>query len=542
MSADGYVLIKVGESNADACLDVVFVHGITGDPLTTWGASEPELEWPLNQILPLKDLRPKKLGDFWPRWILEDVNEALQRSQYVAGDVATASINVWSLGYPAPLRRRQDPFAYTESLRQAVLPSLTQLQDSKIGVHEGRGVVFIAHSLGGLITKAMLDVCEHHRDYRGLLDRTRGVAFLATPHSGAALASLFGAIPDILKTLSIGAKALAWLAGTPVVGTAVQEAAAFGGWYAQDGNQLQWLKQANPTVRRLAASYRRTAVESRIATLAFYETQPFKGLRPQGIAWVVDASNADPGVPGCEPEPAPGCDHAAICKPASRDTPLYTRVRHWVAALATQQRRGTGVPVLHDALPKLLERVRNDKTYAAINEIPKRLENIPAANQFRVNFSKKFRGEITTELRGELGKLLRDDRDLLDALEKSEWDLDQLVLCLWLGDELKRHLERIATVLKTRAGYFEIEGGPPPTAILTYRLVDALRLGLTDGLRVLLPQLDVTYRNIDERFNEYGDCDEKGRTRRLLDDGGKLLQPALHWRKPPKTAESATEK
>jgi hypothetical protein len=50
MSADGYVLINFGESNADACLDVVFVHGITGDPLTTWGASEPELGWPSNQI------------------------------------------------------------------------------------------------------------------------------------------------------------------------------------------------------------------------------------------------------------------------------------------------------------------------------------------------------------------------------------------------------------------------------------------------------------------------------------------------------------
>ena len=345
MSADaGYVLIKVGESKVDACLDVVFVHGITGDPLTTWGGSEPESDWAENQILNLKDLRPRDLGDFWPRWILEDVNEALQRSQYGGRDVAPAAINVWSLGYPAPLRRGQDPYAYTESMQQAVLPSLSQLRDGGIGVHEGRGVVFIAHSLGGLITKAMLDVCERHPEDRGVLDSTRGVAFLATPHSGAALATLFGAIPDILQALGTGAKAIAWLAGTPLLGQAVNAAATFGGWFAQPGNQVQWLDKANATVRRLATSYRRTAVERRIATLAFYETQPFRGLRPRGIAWVVDASNADPGVPGCEPEPAPGCDHAAICKPKSRDTPLYTHVRSWVVALAIQQRRGTGVP------------------------------------------------------------------------------------------------------------------------------------------------------------------------------------------------------
>ena len=139
-------------------------------------------------------------------------------------------------------------------------------------------------------------------------------------------------------------------------------------------------------------------------------------------------------------------------------------------------------------------------------------------------------------MKGELGKWLRDDRDLVDALARSQWDLDQLVLCLWLGRELKQHLERIGTVLETRASLIETEGGPSPTTILTYRLVDALRLGLTDGLRALLPQLDVTYRNIDERFNEYGDCDVDGRTRRLLDDGCQLLQPALYWRKPPKTA------
>jgi hypothetical protein len=63
------VLLQVSDGSTDTAMaDVVFVHGIQGDPRETW---------------------TNKNGGFWPSWLAED----------------NAGLAVWSVGYEAGRQR-----------------------------------------------------------------------------------------------------------------------------------------------------------------------------------------------------------------------------------------------------------------------------------------------------------------------------------------------------------------------------------------------------------------------------------------------------
>lgn len=69
----------------------------------------------------------------------------------------------------------------------------------------GRPIIFVAHSLGGLVCQEALLVClnpteEYHRD---ILASTRGVAFLGTPHAGSSLQKFASAVADIINLCPI---------------------------------------------------------------------------------------------------------------------------------------------------------------------------------------------------------------------------------------------------------------------------------------------------------------------------------------------------
>src|SRR5262249_54088720 len=85
----------------------------------------------------------------------------------------------------------------TLSLKQRAEYLCRGLLDGKDRLGD-RPIVFIAHSLGGLMVKAMLEREWVTRgDESRILRQTRAVTFLGTPHSGSALA-------DVAETLSIG--------------------------------------------------------------------------------------------------------------------------------------------------------------------------------------------------------------------------------------------------------------------------------------------------------------------------------------------------
>lgn len=524
-----YRLVSVGSHSDRPLLDVVFVHGLTGGPYTTWnGASdEPEVVKGVNGAT--TDFEPFDSGcageEYWPSWLDQDLRKD-----------GSTSINLWSLGYPAPYFARDDPLGYPESLRTGVRPLVQKLVLAGIAASDNTRLVFVGHSLGGLMIKAALDYSErsaYPAEHR-LVERCVGVAFLGTPHAGSGLASLLANLDGLLGTMGTGARVVSWIAGAPLAGIAISSVAKLGAWFAEPSNQVQWLEKAGAELRELAEEYRSIAARRGLSTLAFYETQPyFKGLPAKHLMWIVDASNADPGVTGCRPAPAPGANHISICKPL-RDSTTHGALRAWIRDLAQAASRGKDRPWLRDELDDVLERIAHSKPVLAdaIRPTPRSLEEIPI--DVRAPFSHEFRDRINEILKAGLAKRIENDRNLVSGLARSDWDLDRLVLMHWLNHNLAAVFQMVDGLLRQQASAFDRHVGPGvPSLIPTFRLVDGFREALvnTQLKNAFQEMLDA----IENAHAQWGDkVDGNGRTRRLLSDGLKILETAQTWRKPPK--------
>jgi hypothetical protein len=136
-------------SGADARLDVLFVHGLTGTPKETWTNAD---------------------GAFWPKWLCADL----------------PGVSVYTLGYPASMFGK---WAKKEmDLHERAASMLEHLAAHGIGK---RPIALVCHSLGGILAKEMLRTSAECNDssWQQIAEKTRFAAFLATPHTGASLAA-----------------------------------------------------------------------------------------------------------------------------------------------------------------------------------------------------------------------------------------------------------------------------------------------------------------------------------------------------------------
>jgi hypothetical protein len=125
-------------------------------------------------------------------------------------------------------------------------------------------------------------------------------------------------------------------------------------------------------------------------------------------------------------------------------------------------------------------------------------------------------------------------RNLIAALQRSEWDLDQRILCAWRGQELKLRLLAFLEALKLQTAAIEDQEGTEASLILTYRLVGSFREAFDDSLPTLRQQLKETRAWIENRAVADRSFNEDRRTRRLLQDGAEAIERAATWPKPPR--------
>jgi len=147
----------------DARADVVLVHGLNGNPVKTWTAPGNGVYWPT-------DLLPRSLKN-------EHANVL------VYGYNADVYANKKDKSSPS------DNFVHLHA--QSLVTSLTQYRKSE-GT-ERNPIIWVAHSLGGIVTKRALlysnDVRAHHQeDFRSIFVSTYGIIFLGTPHNGSDMA------------------------------------------------------------------------------------------------------------------------------------------------------------------------------------------------------------------------------------------------------------------------------------------------------------------------------------------------------------------
>ncbi|MGP0067504.1 MAG: hypothetical protein ACLQGP_28405 [Isosphaeraceae bacterium] len=253
-----------GCENQSRAGDVVFVHGLNGNARDYW-------------------CHEGKPENYWPTWLGE----------------ALPNIGVWSLGYEnAAFRSRRLSFLNWSGYRGFAMPLwdraksvLLQLEVSGFGK---RPLVFVTHSMGGLLVKQILRIAYESPDQgvKALLENTRGVCFIATPHIGSDLAKWASYFQTLLG-----------------INVSIDELKPHG----------SLLRELNELYRNLV-----TRKDVNIKTLSFYETKPLFGG-----TLVVAEGDADPGVPQAGLY-ALGADHISICKPRSTSDPLNIKIINFI--------------------------------------------------------------------------------------------------------------------------------------------------------------------------------------------------------------------
>jgi hypothetical protein len=228
--------------------DVIFVHGLGGHWKHSWMSDK------------------KDEATFWPKWVSSHIPNA----------------KVWSLEYPSSLTRWGNSGKGMD-LPERALQILDYMESSKFG---DRPIVFIAHSLGGLLIKKILHLAKGlgkpGTSKANVIEQTRGVMFFATPHHGSNLARL--------------AIALRLLGFSRVVGN---------------------LKGGCSNLDELGNWYKANVENLNIRTASYRENKKFRCW-----FWVVSPVHADPGVATCQTI-AIDANHFDVCKPQSQKNPVF---------------------------------------------------------------------------------------------------------------------------------------------------------------------------------------------------------------------------
>ena len=243
-------LIKIsGCDNPKRCGDVIFVHGLGGHARGTWHPQE---------------LRND--DNFWLTWLAQE----------------RPDLGIWSFGYKA------EPFEWRGSTmplfdRASNLQEYLEVYD--IGKYP---IIFIAHSMGGLLVKEMLRNAQTFKK-KAVIQQTKGIVFLSTPHTGSHLANLVDKIGILART-----------------SVSVNE-----------------LKVHIPQLRQLNEWYRQNVDFLEITTKVYFETKPTQGFL------VVDPDSANPSIKDVQPT-ATDDDHLSITKPKSTENLVYKGVSQFI--------------------------------------------------------------------------------------------------------------------------------------------------------------------------------------------------------------------
>ncbi len=156
-------------------------------------------------------------------------------------------------------------------------------------------IIFVAHSLGGLIVKQALQFAYSMGGpaWQTVWKQTRAVVFIASPHNGSLLANF---ADNIARTA--GALSRLLLPPSPI---------------------LQCLRSDWSPLRYLGDWYREHSVEAGIHTLSFSERRAYCGV------FVVDANSANPGIPQVMTTPIDE-NHKDIAKPQLASSSVYGQV------------------------------------------------------------------------------------------------------------------------------------------------------------------------------------------------------------------------
>ncbi|KAF1951309.1 hypothetical protein CC80DRAFT_395828, partial [Byssothecium circinans] len=153
------------EQPDESQVDIIFVHGLTGNAFNTWYHRDKKLHWPstlLRENIPLARIfifgYDANVASFWGG---ASQNRLANHAENLVGHLA--------------------------GVREE-----TQ--------KEGQKIIFVAHSLGGLVVERAIQISEANAEQhlRQIERSTIGILFLGTPHSGSDFAPFSKAVGTVL--------------------------------------------------------------------------------------------------------------------------------------------------------------------------------------------------------------------------------------------------------------------------------------------------------------------------------------------------------
>jgi len=256
-------------------VDVVFVHGLWGGAFFTWRQANPS-----KTSLPLEDIDEsvEDCSSCWPKDWLQDDSDHLR---VLACDF-DSYISQWGLNCPTQNFKR--------SLDERSEDLLHQLLEAGVG---RRPVIFVGHSMGGLIIKKMLTAASESDSQvlKMFAQKTKGVVFYSTPHFGSHIAKM----NSVFK------------------------------YFFFPSIEVQELEIDNPFLLELNNSFKSFVEKFRTKVVSFGEAIP---CRQFGLDLTfVPLESSNPGVGEFLTVPF---NHMDICKPVSKKSVLFRKLHNMI--------------------------------------------------------------------------------------------------------------------------------------------------------------------------------------------------------------------
>ncbi|MBO1055837.1 MAG: hypothetical protein HEQ27_04600 [Dolichospermum sp. JUN01] len=237
--------------------NVIFIHGLGGNALSTWHPEEQ-----CDNVFWFKELEKER-----------------------------PDLSIWSFAYKAP------PFKSNDAAMPLQLLANNLLKELKNNDIDKLPIIFITHSMGGLLVKAMLRLAKDASNpiNDAIIQKSKGVVFLSTPHNGSSLAYIVDGIGSGLTNVNV-----------------------------------KELRPDNIELNSLNTWYRENVELMAIETEVYFETKPTRSGVAQIL--VVDINSSNPGIRGVIPT-AVDADHISIAKPQDINNIVYRGVSRFIEKL-----------------------------------------------------------------------------------------------------------------------------------------------------------------------------------------------------------------
>jgi hypothetical protein len=184
-------------------VSVVFVHGFTGHPKRTWTHKGDLSKGDHREAEPEEHGGSEHVAKY--RRLLSSGplrKQPVRKSVYWPQDLVPSTLpiaRVLTYGYDTNIRHRFDAPTSKSKVYDIAKDLLVSLESERRSV-PSRPLVFVAHSLGGIVVKeALRRSCgfqTYQKHLHELYKATKGVIFFGTPHSGADPRSLLHHIAE----------------------------------------------------------------------------------------------------------------------------------------------------------------------------------------------------------------------------------------------------------------------------------------------------------------------------------------------------------